>query len=581
VKKRRIPTEGAWGMLSARRKSRSTRVDSAVSKLVSRAFMLIPFLMLAVFPLIGTYNPANSTLWYYDFLSMNSRIIWFLVLTVCVVLTLSVSKDDLPLSSLFVIVLSFSIVEVWSNYPMLWRDVFLHGSAVKGIIQQSHIENTWLSYPQTQPGFFLLWAMTTIVTGSGIFESNLLLLLPLGTVFLVTLLVLTFRALHIQTPNAGALFAFLLMNFNLNEYMFVHFNTRLLSLIYVIMFMLLFIKTRDGLGKSILLVLTNGALVISHVLNSLLPIAFLAVYWVIARKQVPQKFSLFLSCATVYFTWNIYEAYSLLGIGLSTLLSYYYLRVAFDVAFGWLPSGATTQPFYGPIVTDYYKGLLVFLGVACLYVTIVYRNHKPTRILAAYLLSALIVYGISFFSILTWISAHRGIIFGSVALAGLPVMFLSISKTGLRKWKRRMLIILLLVMVVPHFVLVHEQPYARMLNTTSVGATASFLVTHRAGQTITTANDFPFYYSFYEPFYYGYDSFDLTHATAITNVTDFMNNNAGLKVLDYSQVLDWSLTYGHAASFDDGMSVWYSNVYLPLDQHQNRVYSTSYETIYS
>lgn len=555
-------------------------IGSSGSKLLSRALVLAPLLIVAAFPLFGIYNPSDSTLWYYDFLSMNNKILWLMLALVGVSLIAMIKHHDLPLPSLFAVVIFFSIAEVWSNYPMLWRDLFLHGSAVSGILQRGRIDNTWFSYPQNQPGFFLLWSIASKITGFAIFESNLFVLLPVSVFSLTLLLVLIFRAFHIEIPNAATLLAFLIMNFNWNEYMFVHFNTRLLSLIYVLVFVLFFLRVEKG-RRSFMLFTVNLALVISHVLNALVPIAFLGIYWLVERRRVHQEISLFASCATVYLAWNLYQAYSLLGAGLSTLLNHYYVLLALDIAGGWVPSGATTQPPYGPLIGDYYKALLVCLGFISLYALTKLRKNGQVRILAAYLFSALTVYGISFFSILTWISAHRGIIFGSIALAGLPTLLLSSSpEKRAKSWKRSLLVAVLIVMIIPHFILVHEQPYARMLNTHSVGESSSFILNHRNGQTIVTANDFPFYYAFYEPFYQGYESLDLSHLTSLNNVTSFFDNKTGLKVVDSSQVLDWSLTYGHATSFDDGLTAWYRNVYTPLDDHLNRIYTTSYETIY-
>jgi len=551
---------------------------------LSRTVSYVPLLLMSAYPFLCRYDVSKSTLWYYDFLSMNGNVLWFSFLIVAVTLVGVWRKNDVPLPCLLAIVLLFSVAEVLTNYPMIWRDVFLHGSAVKGITSQGHIGGTWENYPETHPGFFLLWSIVTLVTSVGIFESNLLLLLPVAVMLLIMLLILIYRRLSIGIVNGATLMAFLLMNFNMNEFMFLHFNTRLLSLIYALVFLFLFLNEKNARERVIGLLATNIALVISHILNSLVPIVFFAVYLLSKWKRARSTASLFLSCAIIYIAWNLYVGYARLSEGLTTFLNYYYVILDLELVYGWSPVQARPQPFFGLVLGTYFKVLLVTLALISLYSAIKLRRQRRVKLLAFYLLSVCMVYGFSFFSVLGWISAHRGIIFGSVALASLPTILLtSTAKNNSKPWKRTILIIAIIISVIPHFILVHEPPFARCESVGSVAQTSDFILKHRNGQPIVSVNDFPAYYCFYEPFYQGYDNLQLDGSSWLNNIANFLvtRPKPSLRIVDYRQTVDWAWALGRAQSYNQALREWDREVYAKLDERYNIIYGTGLETIYN
>jgi hypothetical protein len=403
---------------------------------------------------------------------------------------------------------------------------------------------------------------------------------------LAIMLFLVYRKLSVSLGAGAALFAFLLMNFNQNEFTFIHFNTRLLSLFYVLLFLLLFLNKKGGDARIASLLITSGALVISHVLNSLVPVVFLAVYWLFERKRRGSVSFLALSCASIYVAWNVYVGFPLLRQGLASFMNSTYVNLALQTASGYLPSAGYSKPLFGTLLGDYYKILLVTLILISLYSMIKLRSQKRTRILSYYLLSVLLIYGVTFFS-LRDISINRGIIFASLSLAALPlILFTSGKQTYLNLLKHKtqvqMALVLIVFLAIPQFVLVHELPLARYGSVESVDATSRFVMSYRNGQSLVSLGDFPVYYCFYEPFYKGYNNLGFSGWNSLANITDFLlaGPDASLRIVSYKQIVDWGCILGHADSYNESLKQWDTEVFPELDSRFNRIYSNGFDTIF-
>jgi hypothetical protein len=511
---------------------------------------------------------------------MNDHLIWLLLILVAATFITIWNRNDLPLSSLLVLACVFSVGEVWLNYPMIWRDVLFHGSGVKSILETAHTGGTWLDYPSMHPGLFIVWSILALVTGLDIVRSNLVLLLPVGVMLVIGSLVVIHRKLGISIANGCALLAFLLMNFNMNEYMFSHFNTRLLSFAYVLVFLLLFLRRQREPAGDVLLLVISVALVISHPLNSLVVIVFLGIRVLLDPRQARFR-SMFLSCATIYVVWNAYVGYERLAMGLLSLLDFYAVFLGLDVIAGWA-SGPGAAPFFGIVFGTVYKVLLVLLTLGSLYCALRLRSSGTVRTLTAYLLSTFAVYGIAFFFGLTWIAADRAIILASLPLASLPVILLIPTRSNHGLWRRRAALALVLILVIPQFALVHEPPLGTQ-RVASISDVSSFLVNHRGGRGLATLDDFPLYYCFYDPYYMDYDHLSFLELPSLGNVTDFLLTRSAdeLKVVGYRQIVDWGWVYRHAYSYDDALAQWDRAVNTKLNGRYNSIYSNGFETVYS
>lgn len=540
------------------------------------AISYIPLFVVLTYPLFCTYNFSNSTLASYDFLSMNGNVLWFVLIVVGVTIIGLYRKDDISFASLLAIVLLFSLVELYTNYPsLIWRDVFLDGSAVKGIAQRGYVGGAWLTYPQTQPGFFLLWTIFTVTTGMDVIQSNLFVLLPVTLILSIALIRFVCRKLSINRANSVTLFAFLLMNFNTNEFMFMHFNTRLLAFVYVLVFMLFFLL-REGRTASIALLTTGLSLIISHILVSLVPIAFVALTLFSRLKPFASRMWLFVSLAALYFAWNSYVGQSLLSVGITGLFNVYYIQLALEITSRYSPLQAKPEPFFGFLLRGYDKILLVILGIASAYSALKSMNETWFKVMWNYFLAVLFVFGLSFF-VLTWISVDRGVLFISIALAALPSMFLLKRVNSDRNgWKRKLFVLAIVLLIIPQYILVHEPSAAIWGTNPSSQQTYSFVLNLRGGQQIASLGDFPLSYTFFEPFYQGYQILNGQYVNQTGDVTNFFLTRPEnvLKIVD--QTRDFGSLQPDVLA-QSGSAVY---VYSKLDQRFNIVYSNGFETIY-
>jgi hypothetical protein len=283
----------------------------------------------------------------------------------------------------------------------------------------------------------------------------------------------------------------------------------------------------------------------------------------------------------------MYVSFPILSGGIASFLSYAQLTMSLETISGWSPMMAKPQPFFGVALGTYYKLLLIALGVLSVYSAIRLRMQRNVRFLAAYLLAVLILYGTSFY-VLTDIAVNRGIILASVPLAGLPIM-LCRSVTGKhlnRGLRRKALVASIVVLAIPQFILLHQLPLARYQRVGSIDVTLSFVLDHRNGKPVASLGDFPLYYCFYEPFFKNYHNFAFDNYPgwdSLDSIVTFFDTspNESLKMLDYRKIVDWGAILGHSNSYNQALDKWHLEVYGKLDQRYNRIYSTTFETIYA
>ncbi len=384
------------------------------------------------------------------------------------------------------------------------------------------------------------------------------------------------QTLNQSAANSVTLFAFLLMNFNTNEFMFMHFNTRLLAFVFVMVFMVLFLE-RGGRGVSIALLMTGLALIVSHILVSLVPIAFVVLTLFSRLKLVASRMWLFVSLVALYFAWNAYVAQSLLGAGVAGLFSVYYLQLALGFSSRYSPLQAKPEPFFGFLLRGFEKILLVILGLASAYSALKSRNETRFKVMWNYFLAVLLVFGLSF-SVLTWISVDRGVLLISITLVALPSMFLlKRVNSDPKGWKRKLFVLAIVLLIIPQYLLVHEPSAAIWGTDASSQQMYSFVLNHRGGQQIASLSDFPITYSFFEPFYKGYQILQTQDVSQIQDATNFFLTRPEnvLRIVDPRRDFG-SLETGVLA--EPGSDVYTMST---LDQRLNIIYSSGFQTIYS
>lgn len=568
----------------------------------------MPMLLLVFYALFCRYDPSVSNNWFYDFLSMNTNVFWFLLVFTVIIASLTWIKKEVSLVSLIAVVLLFSLVQVATNYPMIFaRDVFLQGSIVNVIGSQGHIGNTWNTYAQSSPSFFVLWSVVTIVTGLEVIPTNLFLLLPIAIFLFTVLLVLIFRKLSIAIPYTVALFAFLLMNFNKNEYSFLHFNTRLLAFIYVLAFVFIFIQSKslnlrgNGRGRIILLFIIFVALVTTHVLIALLPFIFITIYWLLNRRKLARSISTTISFVLglliVYTLWNFQYSSQLLKQVLTSFLNFGHggaVSGAASITTGWFSPLSSNEPFFGFPLDIFYKVLLICLGLISIYAAFRYRHEARTKILGIYLFSVIFLFGFGFFFLsLGDVTINRGIILSLVAISPLVAILITSenNKSTLNNLQRNLqrkskkigvFAVLVAILIVPQFVFSQEIPIAPYASSQSLNSACNFVVSIRGNLSIAVIGYFPAFYTFYEPFFKDYVSLETPSPESWCQIVAFYQQNASgtLKITDYRAATDYGVLLNHASSYDQALADWTSQVNGKLDGEYDRIYDNDQQVIY-
>lgn len=549
------------------------------------AYFSVVFLLLT-YALLGKYDVSKSTFWYYDFLSMSPNILYYLVALVSSIAVATYLRGRFKLFPLLVIVLIFSI-EALSNFPLiLARDVYLHGSGVRVIVEEARLAEAWQKYPTTHPGTFLLWATVKLVTGMDIKLSNLMILLPTTILLLPSLLVIFYKKIGLN-KNAIyqiVLLAFLLMNNQGTELTFIHFNTRLYSLNILILILLVLMEARKTKREGILSYVLMFCLTISHILTSLIPIAFVFFLWLFEDRRKLEYFGTPLLFTVIYLTWNISMAIDIFGFGLQSFSTYFFQSLALGVI-AQIPNVPGYVPFFGVVLKTYYKGLIAVLALISVYAVLRMRNNRRIRRLSYLLLSIPLIYGTALFSAALVNSIDRALMVAAIVLAPLSYFALTLKPISILK-KSRLLILslLILVMVIPHFTLVHEDAFARA-NVEPLDACCKFLSENRHSQAIVTVGDFRIYYCYYEPKFEWYITMDIyeqglsTGRHSLSDITNLMfeNETSAIRVLDFRNVMDWSFM---SPSYTEARIAWAIDVYQPIESCYNKIYDNGFETLY-
>lgn len=546
---------------------------------VSKGIYSVIFLLLLVYPLLCSYDVSKSTFSYYDFIAMNPHVIYYLLALVAFIAITVYVDRKLSLFSLLAIVSVFSFVEAIGNYPLIFaRDVYLHGSSVKAIAINGHLVKGFNKYPLSHPGFFLLWTIVVLITGLDIKSSNLILSLPVAVSLLALMLILLYRKLGIRKDAlcTVALLAWLVMNNQVNELSFFHFNTRLYSLV-LILTLLLFMKGKLRKSKEqTIFMAIFFSLTISHIIYSLVPIAFLFFYWLIEDKRDKSSVWIVLLCLVIYLVWNLNMATQLFGEGLHKLLDYYHYSLALETATE-LTAVTAPYPFYGKILKQYYKVLIVTLALVSLWTMIKLKSKREVRILSYLLLGGGVVFTIlSIPDIVD--SIDRGLMYFAIPLAPLSLFAIASKTKGSMQRLRLMgLTLLLLLLVVPHFVLVHEATFARG-NVEPTDAFCRFLSECRNGQRIAAFGDFRLYFCFFEPSIKK-EEFYLTVARSIFDIANLLleSPRPSIRVVDFRNVVDWGY---RCSSFEEAHELWIKEIYRPLESHYCKIYDNGFEVAF-
>jgi hypothetical protein len=496
------------------------------------------------------------------------------------------------------IVLFLSAFEVLSNYPSAWRDVYYHGSAVKNILVTGYIENTWNNYPTHWPLSFVLWVAESYVTGLAPVVSNLLLLLPMSVFFCLV----TYSLMKKLMPgkedlvNASCILLFLLNVNHRNEFVFLHFNTRLFSftleLAVILVFHELFVRQTGllqqkgaiaGRAGAVILMLISFGITMSHILAPVLVMS-LFLFFSVFRGGIGRRHAVIMMLLALvpYLLWNFSHASSFMESGLQSILDPYSRLIALEIMKGMYVISEPV-PAFGEILRTYYKILLsVLTGASLVTVVLYYRRDGTTRFITIIFLASIVT---SLFALLTFGlngAVHRTIFNVSLPITALPMVL--VWKNSKSRKVSIMLAVLLAVLVVPHYWLAHESSYARNMNfVTSTESVFAFTSSIRGEETLNVVGELAYGYNYYDPYYPNHndvsiDPLKIGRSTELRSLGLALAQAKGVKLLGVKNVIHWAQ---FCQSYRESEIVWSTDVYHCLDDRCSRIYDSGYYTLYN
>lgn len=289
---------------------------------------------------------------------------------------------------------SIYVIEVLSNYPNIWaRDVYLHGQIWELDISGS-INAVSYAYPKEYPGFFLvLYVLYKIGGFSDTRLTNLFILYP-SLMFILALLYYLISLRVLRKPliaSIAVIVGFNLVMFDRNELTFTHANTRLFSLVLVLLFSILLLSSYISRKHSniVLIIITSFALSISHVLFGLIPaIALLTIMVIYGIQKIITNNAIVISSDTLHgrlfliilaitLTWDFYNYYNFtIATGGKSIISYIYHVMGLELL---MTSIAIREsiPLFGVLLRVYYKvliGVLTLIGAVYVFRSLFIKN---------------------------------------------------------------------------------------------------------------------------------------------------------------------------------------------------------------
>lgn len=539
--------------------------------------------LLLIYPFFFRHSYSELSHWYFDSIQVNLSILGYVAIAVVLTMALVFTRNRLSLSSLLILILTFSVVGAMTAYPAISDvDVNLEGASVKVIAADGRLSDAWNLYHVYYPGFFVLWATLSVVTGIDIRAMNVMIMLPVSVVLFGAFLVLLYRRLGMErgVALAAGLLAFLLMNFHINEGLFVHFNTRLYALDLTLLALIFFFATGSKAGhkEQLVFVVVFSALVISHVLFSLALLAFVLIYWLTQERRDKSVMVTAFSCVAVYLIHNLVTASRYVGLYINSFINYLYVRLAQEMLIT-APLVTENVPFLSFVLRTYYKVLLVAVGLLAAYSLVKFRSKSGVRTMLSFLSAGIAIFGVTVFSAISGNSIARGLMFLSIPLAFLSVYAL-VGRPRVEATPLRLSVVTLFIslLIIPQFVLVNETS-ARNLDLPSLDAACTFVTRSKNGQSVSAYGLFPHYFCFYDPKFKGYEVIgysgepNLPTVGNLSDITSFFIQSEGMKFTSSLDIQIWALTgQANLSSFDEAKSIWNLEVILPVEQECNKIY---------
>jgi hypothetical protein len=501
------------------------------------------------------------------------------------------------------------VFEVWSNYPnILARDVYLHGQ-VWEVSTCGNIFSIQYQYPKEYPGFFLMIYIIYQTLGlEDIRFANLFILYPgLMLGLIICIYIISCKVLKDwKIATLATFIGFNLLQFNRNEFTFLHANTRLYSVVILLMALYMILQCKEGEKEFLALsALATASLTMSHVLFQLvipltlmIILVFSLVHGYSVRKDILRNRLLlhaFIVALTLVIIWNTYNYYNYtVKTGARSLFSYLYHMLGLEL----LLSSALIResiPPIGVILRNYYKVAIAFMTLMVL-IYIVWRLLRKKLsleeiIIASFILSVIIVFLSTIFSISLGNSIDRMLILYPIPLSILfisaltKIIFSRFNITTLHRSQqasrpiRAHYVLLLILICLAGYLLVHEesilQAYTQPLDNASIFINSYNMRQHTY---LTATSPFGIYYVYFNP----NSLLKIIRIDLINSLNDvvevMLESPENVKVIDIRSMLIWAYRYNDLRR---SLSEWNELVLSNINKHYNLIYNNGgYEYVY-
>lgn len=438
-----------------------------------------------------------TSTYYLDILSMTPSWAWLYLFLGAFLIAAYLAMNERP--GPWPVVCGFLMylgLYVLSQYPtMVFRDVYLHGGFTFELLSLGLSAS---GYPQWWPGAFVVWAFSLVITGMSIFESDTVLTLTIQSV-IACLFYLIGRRVNGERLASVAGVLYLVGSVYFYQDL-DHFSPALLSIVLTMALLYVLISSWPILMVRCFSILLATGLILVHPLGIIFVLGGLVASRLLKAESIVGSYSVISLLAFAILldvTWILNSAqWSVVHLA---VVARYALADPTGTKLGSIlesPLASEQMPTIGYVLRDdYFKPLLVVIGVLALLGYFKMRGRPYVKFLGTFFLGCLFVSAIVFLSG----RFEQGLqIERAMTYTLIPASFLAVSYIS--RFRRQVIIVVLIfLLLVPSFYASRtyfseyessDHPWLIM--------TDSFLSQHSTAP-ITTDTHSAIYYSYFAP----------------------------------------------------------------------------------
>jgi len=335
---------------------------------IVNGLLLVWFFCAPMFWHIGALIESSS---FYDTFIMLPYAIVHLV-TFYMLALLSMYINKIHLYHILLLNLYFPFIQM-INFPFLtYRDVYLHAAPAKNIIVNGKI--SYFGAASCWPASYILYAESSIISGSDLIFTNYLLNLALTVLF--TLVLYSFaKALENNGYRIARYSAVLFLCLFFNHFSGLpHYDRNFLGFIFILLLFFVFINLKGLRGRILQLIIVVST-VITHPFQSIAIIGFLVSFSVLAHRVKRTIFSVF--SLVTFISWFFFIGSSIFFYAINLLKSFLTPEYLIPIAETFFVK--EVLPWWGIVLRDFFKYSLITLLAVATFATALVVIKKPAR----------------------------------------------------------------------------------------------------------------------------------------------------------------------------------------------------------